>query len=140
MVETKRETFTVITTGVGQPDYAQPVPAPTVERALVVAFPETEVSAKKYDDFAQINFTNVPQEYIVGTNANARVANSWPSGPLAKEIQFYATTSCWVRFNRNDAVPQFIPALLPLRFFRRTERIYVYRDTVDGIIYCWIEG
>lgn len=140
MARVGKQTYTVSTIGVGQPDYAQPVPAPTVERALLVTFPETEVSAKKYDDFAQISFTSALTEYIVGTNANARVANIWPSGPLAKEIQFYATQNCWVRFNNPAAVPQFIPALLPLRFFRRVERFYVHRDTVDGTLYCWIEG
>lgn len=136
MVQTKRETFTVTTIGAGQPDYSQ-VAIP-VERALVVTFPQTEAAGKKYGDYTQINFTATQQEYAIGTNANISKADSWEG--LAKEIQFYATVNCWVRFNSPDAVPQFIPALLPLRFFRRTERIYVYRDTVDGIIYCWIEG
>jgi hypothetical protein len=126
--------------GAGQPDYAQPVTELPVERALVVKFPEAEVAGKRYDDFVQISFTSALTEYVVGTNANAAKANNWPSGVLAKEIQFYATQNCWVRFNSPDAVPQFIPALLPLRFFRRTEKVYVYRDTVNGTLYCWIEG
>jgi len=139
MVEVKRETFTVTTIGVGQPDYAQPEPLP-IERALIVKFPETEVAGKRYDDFTQISFTATQQEYAIGVNANAAKAQSWPSGVPAKEIQFYATTSCWVRFNDPTAVPQFIPALLPLRFFRRVEKIYVYRDAADGTLYAWIEG
>jgi len=138
MVQTKRETFTVTTIGAGQPDYSQ-VAIP-IERALVVTFPQTEVAGKKYGDYAQIDFTVAQQEYVIGRNANTSKPDSWPAEVLAKEIQFYATTSCWVRFNSPDAVPQFIPALLPLRFFRRAEKIYVYRDTVNGTLYAWIEG
>ena len=137
MVETKRETFTVTTIGAGQPDYSQ-VAIP-VERALVVTFPQTEVAGKKYGDYAQIAFTVVQQEYVIGTNANVSKPGSWPA-VLAKEIQFYATESCWVRFNDPAEVPQFILALLPLRFFRRAEKFYVYRDTVNGTLYAWIEG
>ena len=139
MVEVERENFTVTTIGVGQPDYAQPEPYP-MERALIVKFPETEVAGKRYDDYAQINFTATQQEYVIGTNANVQRAGSWPSEVPAKEIQFYADRACWVRFNESDAVAQLIPAELPLRFFRRTEKFYVYQDTLPGTLYAWIEG
>jgi len=139
MVETKRETFTVITVGTGQPDYAQPTPLPT-ERALVVNFPEMEIAGKKYADYAQISFTATQQVYVIGTNANAAKSGSWPSGAIAKEIVYYATEDCWVRFEESDGVPQFVPKEFPLRSFKRVSKYYVYQDTAPGILRAWIEG
>jgi hypothetical protein len=126
--------------GAGQPDYAQPVTELPVERALVVKFPESEVAGKRYDDFAKISFTSALTEYVVGTNANAAKAGSWPSGVLAKEIAFLTTEPCSVRFNSVDAVAQEIPAGIDIiRFFKRVERFYVQGAT-PGILYAWIEG
>lgn len=132
--------FVVETSGKGNPDYLQTVETPSVERALIVSFPEIQVASKRFDDFAQINTTAVQQEYIIGTNANARIAGSWEDGQLAREIQFYATKGCWVRFNSSGALPQFIPEGMPLRFYRRVQAFYVYQDTQAGILYAWIDG
>lgn len=99
-----------------------------------------DYAAKKYNDYVQISFTATQQRYVIGTNANAARTKSWPSGALAKEIQFYATQACWVRFNYADAVAEYIPAGLPLRFFGSVSEFYVYRDTADGILHAWIEG
>lgn len=132
--------FTVETEGKGNPDYNQSVEAPSVERALVVSFPEIQVAAKRFDDFAQLSVTAIEQNYVIGTNANARIAGSWEDGQLAREIQFYATNACWVRFNSPAAIPQFIPASLPLRFYRRVLKFYYYQDAAPGTLYCWIEG
>jgi hypothetical protein len=138
MPETERKTFTVETIGVGQPDYSQP--EIVAERALSVVFPEREIAGKKYGDFAKISFTGTQQEYVIGTNANAAKSGSWPSTQVAKEIQFYATTTCHIRINDSDAVPQEVPANLPIRFFRRCTKFYVYQDSSPGTLYVWIEG
>ena len=141
MVRTGRETFAVTTVGAGQPDYAQPV-TEVAERALIVKFPESEVAGRRYDDSTTINFTATQQEYIIGTNANAALPASWPSGVIAKEIAFYATQPCFIRFNDRRANPQPIPAgLVPvLRFFKRCDRFYVTGDVGPGVLYAWIEG
>jgi hypothetical protein len=142
MVRDKTETFTVTTIGAGQPDYAQPQAVVGTTQALIVKYPETEVSGQKYDDYVEINFGTSQQEYIIGTNANNAKAGSWPSGVLARDIAFYATQDCWIRFNYPDAGPQKIPAgMVPaLRFFRRVERFFVVQGTVPGKLYAWIEG
>ena len=142
MARTGRETFAVTTIGAGSPDYSQPVTAIPVERALVVKFPERELAGNRYDDAAIINFTLAQQEYVVGVNANAAIAGSWPVGTVAKDVAFYATQACFVRFNDPVAVQHPIPAALTptLRMTKRFDRIYVTRDTVDGVLYCWIEG
>lgn len=127
-------------TGVGNPDYNQTVEAPSVQRALIVTFPEVQVASKRYDDFALLSVTAVQQEYIVGSNANAQVPNSWEVGQLGREIQFYASKACWVRFNSPAAIPQFIPEALPLRFYRRVEKFYVYQDSAPATLYVWMEG
>jgi hypothetical protein len=137
----KTEVFTVRTVGAGQPDYAQPITELPVERALIVKFPESEVAGKRYDDFAKISFTSALTEYVVGTNANAAKAGSWPSGVLAKEIAFLTTQPCLIRFNSPDAVAQEIPSGIDIiRFFKRVERFYVTQDVAPGILYAWIEG
>lgn len=140
MVEVRRETFTVTTIGTGHPDYSTPVTQPT-ERSLTVLFPEREVAGKRYDDFATINFTSVQTEYVLGTNANAAKAGSWPSGVVAKQLRFFATQPCWVRFNDADAVPQFIPATMnPLPFTKRVSKLYVFQHDTPGTLHVWIEG
>ena len=105
-------------------------------------FPESEVAGKRYNDAVTINFTGALTEYIIGTNANAALAGSWPSGVVAKDIAFYATQACLIRFNDMRANPHPIPAgLVPvIRFTVRTEKIYVTQDVGPGILYVWIEG
>ena len=141
MARTERETFAVTTIGAGSPDYAQPVTAIPVERALVVKFPEQEIAGQRYDDFATINFTATQTSYSVGTNANVAKSGNWPAGAVAKKVSLMATRPCWVRFNDPDAVPQYIPATLnPLPFTKRITTIYVYQDDSLGTLYAWIEG
>lgn len=140
MARVKTEVFTVRTVGAGQPDYAQPVTELPVERALVVKFPESEVAGKRYDDFAKINFTNALTEYVIGTNANAAKAGSWPGGVVAKEIAFLTSAVCFIRFNDTQAVVQEIPSGMIIRFFRRVEKFYVTQSIAPGTLYCWIEG
>lgn len=141
MVEIERETFTVTTVGEGQPDYSQPTPAtlPT-QQALVVSFPEMETAGKRYNDFALINFTATETEYVIGTNARAAKSGSWPATKLAKNLCFYASTACYIRFNESDAVQHHIPSGLIVRFFSRVEKIYVVRETTNGTLHVWIEG
>ena len=136
-METDRESFTVETTGSGQPDYSQPTLAP---EALVVKFPEREVAGQRYNDSTIISFTATQTLYDIGTDANASKSGAWPTGIVAKDIQYYTEQGCYVRFNDADAQPNYIPPLLPLRFFSRVTKIYVYRATVDGTLYAWIEG
>lgn len=140
MVRVKTESFIVTTIGAGQPDYAQPITELPVERALIVKFPESEVAGKRYDDFTKINFTSTVTEYVIGTNANAAKAGSWPSGAVAKEIAFLTTTACLVRFNDPQAVAHEIPSGMIIRFFRRVERFYVVKLTLEGTLHVWIEG
>ena len=136
-METKRESFTVTTIGSGQPDYSQPTLAP---EALVVKFPEREVAGQRYNDSAIISFTAAQTPYIIGTNAVASKSGTWPTGIVAKDIQYYTEQGCYVRFNEATAQPNYIPPLLPLRFFSRVTTIYVYSATVNGTLYAWIEG
>lgn len=136
----RRVDYNVVAAGRGNPDYFQTVDAPSAARALAVNFPEIQTAAKRFDDFARINFSTTQAGYIIGTNANAQLAGSWESGQLAREIQFYCTANCWVRFNTPSSLPQFIPANLPLRFSRRVLAFYVYADTAPGILYAWVEG
>jgi hypothetical protein len=139
MVRVKTETFMVTTIGAGQPDYAQPITELPVERALVVKFPESEVAGKRYNDFTKISFTSAVTEYIIGTNANAAKAGSWPSGAVAKEIAFLTTSACLVRFNDSLAVAHEIPTGLIIRFFSRVEKFYVTGES-PGTLHVWIEG
>lgn len=137
----KRVDFAIPTAGIGNPDYFQTVQSPaTMARALVVSFPEIQTAAQRFDDFAKIEFSSVQTSYVVGTNANANLNGSWQAGQLARDVQFYATANCWVRFNTPASIPQFIPANLPLRFSRRVALFYVYADTSSGTLYAWIEG
>jgi len=92
------------------------------------------------DDYAEIRFTQIQKSYTVGTNANAALANSWISGEPAKNLLFYATEDCWIRFNDPSAVQHFIPANTFMRFRRRCYVIYVVRSTADGKLRVWMEG
>ena len=108
------------------------VPIPFLERLFQSIF--------EYDDYASIAFTATETSYVVGTNANAAEAESWPSGVPAKDILFFATQDCLVRFEGPSRVQHFIPANTYVRFRRRCFRFYVVRDTVDGTLRVWIEG
>ena len=140
MVQVSRRTFSVTTIGAGQPDYSQPITELPAERSLTVKFPETEVAGKRYDDFVKISFTSALTEYYVGTNANAAISGSWPTGTVSREIAFYTTASCYIRFNNSGAVAHEIPDGLIIRFFKRTEVFYVTQISSPGTLYVWIEG
>ena len=71
MVRVKTETFTVTPVGAGQPDYAQPQVVAGTTQAIIVKYPETEVSGEKYGDYAEVSFGSGWTEYVIGTNANA---------------------------------------------------------------------
>jgi hypothetical protein len=68
---------------------------------------------------------------------------TWPSEVPAfeaKDILFYATQDCWVRFEGSSRVQHFIPKNTFMRFHRRCFMFWVQRDTVDGVLYAWLEG
>lgn len=68
---------------------------------------------------------------------------TWPSEVPAfeaKDILFYATQDCWVRFEGNSRVQHFIPKNTFMRFHRRCFMFWVQSDTVDGVLYAWMEG
>lgn len=143
MVRVKTETFTVKTVGAGQPDYAQPQVVAGTTQAIIVKYPETEISGEKYGDYAEVSFGSGWTEYVIGTNANASKSGSWPSGQLARAIQFYATEDCEVKFNDMAEQPWKILASQDIGLVksnRRTERIFVRQLTNPGKLYMWIEG
>jgi hypothetical protein len=68
---------------------------------------------------------------------------TWPTSlPSfeAKDILFYATEDCWVRFEGSSRVQHFIPAETYVRFHRRCFMFFVQRDTADGTLRAYIEG
>jgi hypothetical protein len=132
--------FTVQVTGVGQPDYAQPQPVVGTEKLLVVSYPETEVSANKYDDYSEFDLTSSIIEYVVGANANAQKSGSWPSGVLAKNIAFYSEVDFYLRYNYSDAIEHEIPFKILKTSDRRTERIFIRAKGALGKLKVWIEG
>lgn len=139
MVELKRVTFGVTTLGAGQPDYAQPESLLTTENTLVVKYPETELSANRYDDYAEISVNTTEVEYIIGTNANART-DSWAPNVVARSESFYASDDILVRFNYADAVQHEIPAKLLKTFAKRVNKIYVRGKNGNATVKIWMEG
>lgn len=140
MVDIKRVVFGVAKTGSGQPDYAQPEALATTENTLVVKYPETEVSANRFDDYAELTVTTAQVEYVVGTNANAEKAGSWDSGILARSIDFYASADVFVRFNYANAVQHEVPAELLKNFTKRAEKVFVQAKSRTANVKMWIEG
>lgn len=140
MVLTRRVAFDVPVIGSGQPDYAQPQPVATATELLLLKYPETEISANKYDDYAEFTLTTAQVEYIIGTNANATKAGSWTSGVLARSIAFYSTVDFLVRFNYPDAIQQLVPAQLLKTFTKRAERVFLSANSGSGNIKMWVEG
>lgn len=69
---------------------------------------------------------------------------SWPASlPSfeAKHIRFWSDQNCWVRFEGSSRVQHYIPQNTFMQpFYRRHFMFWVQRDTVDGILRCWIEG
>lgn len=94
----------------------------------------------KYNDYTEIDLTNEETSYILGTNANESKEGSWPIGLKAKEILFLSDEDCWIRFNHPDAVQHFIPADDLITITQICEKIYMIRDTLDGVLRMWIEG
>ena len=118
------------------------------------------------DDYVALNFTNVEQSYVVGTMAYvadptvATTQPGWtivtPTPPIplaylvagvtsgagfeAKDLLFYATQDCYIRFESPKRVQHFIPANTYMRFHRRCLVFYVVRVTNNGILRCWLEG
>jgi len=73
----------------------------------------------------------------------ATLGVEWPSEVPAfeaKDILFYATADCWVRFEGKSRVQHFIPANTFMRFHRRCFMFWVVRDTSNGTLYAWMEG
>lgn len=141
MVQTKTVILlNVNTQGAGQPDYAQPQSLASTEQTLIVKYPESEISANRYDDFAQIIATATQVEYIVGTNANLTKIGSWESGVLAKSISFYSSADILVRFNFADAVQHEVPAELLKVFTKRVEKVYIQAKNGSATVKMWIEG
>jgi hypothetical protein len=57
-----------------------------------------------------------------------------------KDILFYATQDCYVRFEAGGRVQQLIPANTFMHFRRRCFIFFVQRVTADGTLYVWVEG
>jgi hypothetical protein len=67
----------------------------------------------------------------------------WPSpSPAfeAKDIMFYATTDCYVRFGGATNVQHLIPALTYVRFHRRCLIFFFQQKSAPGTLRVWIEG
>jgi len=73
----------------------------------------------------------------------AALGVSWvaavPSFEL-KDVLFYATEDCYVRFEGASRVQHYIPANTFMRFHRRCFIFFVQGVTADGLLYAWIEG
>ena len=118
-------------------------------------------------DFVQLAVTATPQSYVVGTMAYLAdttlptTKEGWTpftpavpipllyqalgitSGPAfgAKDILFYCTQDCYVRFESPIRVQLLIPANTYMRFHPECLLVfYVVRVTADGILSAWIEG
>ena len=92
----------------------------------------------EHNDYAEITPTATETSYVIGTNANAARAKSWPVGLQAEDLLFYATVNCHVRFEDADAVQHLIPAGTYIRFHQRCYRIYVVGT--GGTLHVWSEG
>jgi len=67
----------------------------------------------------------------------------WPKVVPAfegKDLLFFATENCWIRFNDASAVPHYVPANTYMRFHQKCILFFVQRDTVSGTLRAWIEG
>lgn len=58
----------------------------------------------------------------------------------AKDIEFYATEDCFIRFEDSIRVEHFIPRETYRRFHRRHLMFWVVRDTQDGVLRFDVEG
>lgn len=118
------------------------------------------------DDYVALSFTATQQGYVVGTMAylaDTTVATSQPGWTIvtptppvplvlvalgltsglgfeAKDLLFYATQDCYIRFQEPNRVQHFIPANTYMRFHRRCLVFYVVRSTADGVLRCYLEG
>ena len=118
------------------------------------------------DDFVQLAVTATPQSYVVGTMAYLAdttlptTKEGWtiftPSAPIpiiyqlsgiasgpafeVKDILFYSTEDCYVRFEGPTRVQHLIPANTYMRFHRRCLVFYVVRVSVSGLLSVWMEG
>lgn len=68
---------------------------------------------------------------------------TWPTAVPSfevKDILFYATEDCLVRFGADDRVQHYIPANTYMRFHRRCFVFFVRGLTTSGTLYAWMEG
>jgi hypothetical protein len=73
----------------------------------------------------------------------AALGVSWPATVPAfeaKDILFYATENCWVRFEGSSRVQHYIPKEDYIRFHRRCFIFWVQQDSVSGTLRAWLEG
>jgi hypothetical protein len=73
----------------------------------------------------------------------AALGVSWPAiTPAfeAKDILFYASTDCYVRFEGSSRVQHLIPVTTFVRFHRRCLMFFIQRVLADGTLYVWLEG
>jgi len=91
-----------------------------------------------YDDFKQISFTSEETSYEIGDAAHQ--ADEDVPKFEAKYLLLRATQQCKIRFNESDRVQHTIPANLDREFKRRCTKIYVVRDTTDGVLTIYAFG
>jgi hypothetical protein len=68
---------------------------------------------------------------------------TWPTSVPsfeAKDLMFFATADCWIRFEGSSRVRHFIPANTYIRFHRRCFKFYVQGVTANGTLRAWMEG
>ena len=79
-----------------------------------------------YDDYKEIDFTSTETSYWIGDESGSRFR--------AEEFLILADQDCKIRFDHSDALQHNIRASIWYRFERKTARLYVIRDTVDGTL------
>jgi hypothetical protein len=73
----------------------------------------------------------------------AALGLTWPSQVPAfeaKDILFYATQDCYVRFEGASRVRHYIPANTFMRFHRRCFMFFVQQVSAAGTLMAWMEG
>jgi hypothetical protein len=73
----------------------------------------------------------------------AALGLTWPSQTPAfeaKDILFYATQDCYIRFEGSSRVQHYIPANTFMRFHRRCLMFFVQQVSASGTLMAWIEG
>jgi len=68
---------------------------------------------------------------------------TWPAQVPAfeaKDLLFHCDQNCLVRFEGPSRIQHYIPQNTYMRFHRRCFMFFVQRDTIDGVLRCWLEG